>query len=173
MAVDPYYTIGNLVPDAFTAAEIAAIETYGDRMAPPHAASVPLPRVPEIEFVYARLGDIAQSVNAQIYQFDISGFGSPVEYQVDRPGLSASALWRMDEAGGGVHPKLRLIALLSDPAAYAGGEFEGHGRPSVSRLAGARGSVIVVPFHTLHRVTPVLSGARKTLSALVSGPRLR
>lgn len=173
MAVDPYYTVANFVPGAFSTAEMAAIESLGDSTLAEGAPAVSLPRGAQTEFIYARLGDIAQSLNAQIYQFDIRGFGDLVRYQVDRPGLSASTQWRMDQAAAGVHPKLRLTALLSDPSNYTGGVFEGHGRPTVSQMPDTRGGVIVFPFHTLHRVTPVLSGARKTLTVLISGARLR
>lgn len=67
--------------------------------------------------------------------------------------------------------KLSVVIQLTDPSEYEGGDFEFFEceNPDIKE----KGSVVVFPSYLRHRVTPVLSGVRKSLVAWFSGPRWR
>ena len=67
------------------------------------------------------------------------------------------------------HRKISLVVQLSDSDDYVGGDFEiqtGRGVQSVSRT---KGTVALFPSFLFHRVTPVISGTRKSLVLWAGG----
>lgn len=69
--------------------------------------------------------------------------------------------------------KLSLVLQLSDPADYAGGQFEFFGLPSPAAAFMPLGSILVFPSFLQHRVLPVTAGIRRSLVTWVEGPRWR
>jgi PKHD-type hydroxylase len=85
--------------------------------------------------------------------------------------------WHADDHGDLATPytrKLSVVCQLSDPADYEGGDFEiaGGGLPKPEELK-ARGSVLVFPSRTKHRVSPVVKGIRHSLVAWAQAPQLK
>jgi PKHD-type hydroxylase len=77
----------------------------------------------------------------------------------------------------GLSRKISVVANLSDPADYEGGQLlfkDTFGREIVddaehSRIS-ARGSVVVFPAYIVHTVRPVTRGTRYSLASWIIGP---
>ena len=123
----------------------------------------------ETSWVFERLSHVISSLNAQIFQFDIVGFGEPLQltnYDCSEHGMYG---WHQDY-GGQMSRKLSLVLQLSDPNEYEGGELQiKHGQNHES-IRKERGFIVVFPSYDLHQVTPVVSGSRQSLVAWISGP---
>lgn len=70
----------------------------------------------------------------------------------------------------GLHRKVSVVLLLSDPGAYWGGhlELQGYGRVKLHR-----GDAIAFPAWAMHRVTPVWRGVRRSVVCWTKGPYFR
>jgi PKHD-type hydroxylase len=64
--------------------------------------------------------------------------------------------------------KISVVALLSDPAEFEGGEFQFTEGTAVEMK---RGTVIAFPSFLRHQVTPVTSGKRYSAVCWINGPR--
>jgi PKHD-type hydroxylase len=69
--------------------------------------------------------------------------------------------------------KLSVVVQLSDPADYAGGEFEFFGIPNPAANFAPRGSILIFPSFLQHRVLPVSKGIRRSLVTWIEGPNWR
>jgi PKHD-type hydroxylase len=69
--------------------------------------------------------------------------------------------------------KISVVVQLSDPSDYTGGELNLNGGNGIITAPKEKNTVIIFPSFVLHRVTPVLTGIRKSLVTWVAGPPLR
>lgn len=69
--------------------------------------------------------------------------------------------------------KLTAVAMLTDPAHYKGGDLELIDVKQPIPVPHTRGTVVVFPPWTLHRVTPIMSGTRHTINLGFWGPPFR
>lgn len=109
-------------------------------------------------FAFA-LDDFAES--AQVARYDAARQGHfDWHSDIGRQGLAARR-------------KLTLVVQLSDPAAYEGGTLQL--RPDAAEHAAprTRGSATLFPSFVLHRVTPVTTGTRWSLTLWAHGPAFR
>lgn len=67
---------------------------------------------------------------------------------------------RQTPDGAALRTDLSATLFLADPASYDGGELEVEDGSASHRFKLAAGSMLLYPATTLHRVTPVTSGAR-------------
>ncbi len=123
--------------------------------------------------IFKNLSNVVASLNAKHFNFELTGFGEPLQltnYNEQNQGMYA---WHQDFGGGGISRKLSLVLQLSDPAEYEGGNLQllFKGEPTTMRKQ--RGLITVFPTWTLHQVTPVVKGARQSLVAWVTGPAFR
>ncbi|MGY6501556.1 MAG: 2OG-Fe(II) oxygenase [Acidimicrobiales bacterium] len=136
---------------------------------------------PETLWLYDKLAVLAERVNRR-YRFDITGFGEDLQYTVyDEPG--AFYTWHQDGLGGDVTTrKLALVVQLSDPSDYDGANLEMFDQVAdlsdealgdAHARASQRGTVVAFPAFEYHRVTPLVSGVRRSLVVWVSGPPFR
>jgi PKHD-type hydroxylase len=83
--------------------------------------------------------------------------------------------WHMDSAPAShtaaLDRKLTMVALLSDPSDFTGGEFMLQGADELPKLG--KGSVLVFPSFISHQVTPVVEGERFSMVAWAEGPPWR
>lgn len=133
-----------------------------------------LNKTEETAWVFQKLGHIASSLNAQYYQFDLTGFGEPFQltnYDQSEHGMYG---WHQDY-GGKISPsrKLSLVLQLTDPSQYEGGNLQVHTGGQPANVRKQRGLVVAFPSYVLHQVTPVTSGSRQSLVAWVSGPAFK
>lgn len=68
--------------------------------------------------------------------------------------------------------KVSVICLLSDPSEFEGGEFEVKLYQEYKAPL-KKGSVIAFPSILEHRVTPVISGLRRSATVWLNGPKFR
>ena len=131
-----------------------------------------LPNSPEAEWVFSKLADVAAKLNAQYYDFDLIGFGEPLQlthYDQSEHGMYG---WHQDY-GMGVSRKLSMVVQLTDPSEYEGGNLQILTGPNPQNVRKQRGLIAVFPSFILHQVTPVTQGNRQSLVAWVSGPRFK
>jgi PKHD-type hydroxylase len=82
--------------------------------------------------------------------------------------------WHLDAGNTSIPPrKLSFILQLSDPDSYEGGDLQIMNSTEPTTVKKEKGFAVVFPSYTLHRVTPVTKGIRKTLVIWVTGPTFR
>ena len=84
--------------------------------------------------------------------------------------------WHVDTillSGNELDRKLTLIMLLND--GFEGGELQlQHPRKSeIETIPLVKGSIVAFPSYVLHRVTPIISGRRRSATLWLNGPRFR
>lgn len=131
----------------------------------------------ESNWIYERMGYIARSLNAQFYDFDLSGFVEDMQFTTYYADEKGHYTWHNDMASGdgnSIAPrKFSMVLQLSDPAAYEGGELQTFTALEPCTVTKSRGLVAAFPSWTLHRVTPITSGVRKSLVVWVAGKQFR
>ena len=127
-------------------------------------------QTPEIAWFYERLVVICRTLN-RAYGFDLRDFAEPPQYLVYHHSENGHFDWHVDQ---GVAPprKLSLTLQLTDPSRYEGGALQLNGGNIVCAPKD-RGAAIAFPSYTVHRVTPVTAGTRKSIVAWITGPNFR
>lgn len=119
-------------------------------------------------WVYDRITNQIIEANNALWHFDLHSF-DPIQFTEYR-GRGGHYDWHVDIGPAPInHRKVSVVIQLSDPSTYKGGELElcfGNGFFSVPRRKGA---VAIFPSFTLHRVTPLTSGLRRTLVVWAGG----
>ena len=129
---------------------------------------------PRTHWLYQRLWQIAHHLNQTVYRLDLTGMTEALQYTVYDDAEGGHYDWHVDHST--VTPaarKLSLVLQLSDPADYQGCELQIRATNSIDTAPLERGAVIAFPSYVLHRVTPIVSGKRRSLVSWVSGPLLR
>ena len=133
-----------------------------------------LTRTNDSEWIYERLAFIARKLNAEFYNFDLYGFVEDMQYTVYEGDVSGHYTWHLDFSETSTSPrKFSIVLQLSDPSEYEGGELQVLVKADAESVDRKKGLVAAFPSWTLHRVTPVTSGIRKTLVVWVAGPQFR
>ncbi|HEX2761576.1 MAG TPA: 2OG-Fe(II) oxygenase [Rhizomicrobium sp.] len=173
---------------AVTAAEIAAIEEYGDRLTRRKAdlaggtandgiriTSVAwLERKPEIEWLYRRMEDLVLHLNTEFFRYELFGLTEDFQYAVYDSSQNSHFDWHNDIGNIQVEPrKISLSLQLSHENAYQGCDLELHSAGHVQPAPRTRGTLIAFPSYLLHRVTPIRAGVRKSLVVWAAGPKFR
>ena len=124
----------------------------------------------ETSWFYDQMASIARQLNSMFYRFDLSGFVEDMQFTV-YDGDGDHYDWHIDAGSTYTAPrKFSLVLQLTDPDQYDGGELHLQiGKDSIF-VKRERGLVAAFPSYTLHRVTPVTRGIRKTIVVWVSGP---
>ncbi|MGB0576418.1 MAG: 2OG-Fe(II) oxygenase [Alphaproteobacteria bacterium] len=127
-----------------------------------------LGRVAETEWLYKKVFDIVQHLNSEAWKFDL--FESE-DFQVAEYTNAGHYDWHLDISSQ--HPfslrKLGVTVQLSDGDSYEGGNFEALYGPQADIAPRERGTIVIFPSFVLHRVAPVTSGSRFSLTAWVLG----
>jgi PKHD-type hydroxylase len=177
--------------NAFSPAELDAIEALGDRLKLEKASitytdgaaatddpvrvtrTAWMARAAETAWIYDRLERVIRVLNAQIYRFDIAGFSDQLQYTVYHGEEGGHFDWHIDLVRHTSHRKLSFSLQLSDPGAYQGCDLEIHGGPAPMPAPRTRGALIAFPSYVMHRVTPITGGTRKALVIWTAGPPFR
>ena len=131
--------------------------------------------IPAAAWVLDRMISLVAQANREAFQFDLSDFGeSPqvARYTAEREGHFD---WHSDIGAGqwAAKRKLTIVVQLSDPAEYEGGTLELRPDSNVTQAPRTRGTATIFPSFFLHRVTPVTSGTRWSLTLWSHGPSFR
>lgn len=129
-------------------------------------------------WIFDRLNDTIQQMNAKFYGFDLNGYNmfQYTKYDASKVGRYD---WHTDmefdtSHDTGIEPrKLSIIMPLNED--YEGGEFQINmsNEHSPAIIKQKRGRVIGFPSFLLHRVTPLTRGIRKSIVIWVVGPKFR
>jgi PKHD-type hydroxylase len=174
---------------AFTAEELDAIVAYGDALRRAEATvldsavdsqnnSFRSTRISWIEqsqetlWLHQKLVGATSSINQQAYGFDLSTLES-LQYTVYLAGEGSHYDWHVDHGRTPRRRKLSLVLQLSAPTDYEGCELQIYASNQIDTAPKTRGTLIAFPSYTLHRVTPITAGLRKSLVMWCSGPRFR
>lgn len=131
-----------------------------------------LEKTVETEWVFIKLADVAAKLNLQLFRFDLTGFGEPLQltnYDQSEHGMYG---WHQDY-NAMISRKLSMVVQLADPSEYEGGNLQIMTSASVKNVPKQRGLITVFPSYVLHQVTPVTQGSRQSLVAWVSGPAFK
>lgn len=131
--------------------------------------------IPQAAWVMERMMSLTARANRETFGFDLTDFGeSPqvARYGAEREGHFD---WHSDIGAGtwAAKRKLTIVVQLSDPADYTGGTLELRPDSNVAEAPRTRGTAIVFPSFVLHRVTPVTTGTRWSLTLWSHGPAFR
>lgn len=78
--------------------------------------------------------------------------------------------WHVDIGPKNIsHRKVSIVVQLSDPSEYDGGDLELWNGGAIKSVFRGRGTTVLFPSFTMHRVTPVTRGLRKSLVLWVGG----
>lgn len=116
-----------------------------------------------------KLAQLAIQVNQQRYAFDLSGIYEPLQIaQYDSDDFFD---WHTDFSNGQASTrKLSLSVQLSEPSSYEGGDLQFKINTNEINAPKSVGTVVIFPSFVQHRVTPIISGVRKSLVAWITGP---
>jgi PKHD-type hydroxylase len=124
----------------------------------------------DAHWLYHKLAVLFSDVNGH-YGFELLGLLDPLQYTVYGAGQHFD--WHIDVGGGAASlRKLSLTVQLSDGGDYEGGDLEFHDEVD-RRQQRALGTATVFPSFLAHRVSPVVSGVRRSLVAWACGPSFR
>ena len=127
----------------------------------------------ECSWVFEGLANIASSLNADYFGFELTGFGEPIQLTNYHEARQGNYVWHQDFGSSGISRKLSMVLQLSDPSEYEGGELQLLTRKEPTSIQKKRGLITAFPAWTLHQVTPVVKGTRQTLVAWISGPAFK
>lgn len=119
------------------------------------------------------LSKVCSELNSKYYRFDIDAFYEQFQYTVYNSSDKGHYNWHVDSDITPYPRKLTLVLQLSDPSDYEGGELLLTNSDHEIVAPKEKGLIVCFPSYTLHKVTPVTSGTRKTLVAWASGPAFR
>lgn len=179
----------HLIPDALTPAECATLVTLCQSAPMQDAGLVRqttahtirraelswLDDLPQAAWVIDRMIRVVAEANRDAFHFDLAEFAeSP---QVARYGAERAAHfdWHSDIGAGALAAKrkLTIVVQLSEPEAYQNGTLELQPDSNVLQAPRTQGTAILFPSFVLHRVTPVTSGTRWSLTLWAHGPDFR
>ena len=131
--------------------------------------------LPGAAWVMDRMIGIIVVANREGYGFDLTDFGESAQVARYDAARAAHFDWHADIGGGmwAMRRKLTVVVQLSDPDAYQGGAlniWSGHTPQTAPREIG---TAIVFPSFHLHRVQPVTTGLRWSLTLWAHGPTFR
>lgn len=127
---------------------------------------------PDTQWIFKKLANVAATLNAQFYRFDLTGFGESIQltnYDQSEQGMYG---WHQDY-NASISRKLSLVLQLTDPAQYEGGNLQIMTSSNPQTVRKQRGLVVAFPSYVLHQVTPVTKGNRQSLVAWISGPAFK
>lgn len=130
---------------------------------------------PKTAKYWDKFSKVFADVNAQFFQFDLSGMYEPIQLTMYKgvPDQQDHYTWHTDMSMSDQHVprKLSMTLLLSDTSEFTGGELEiKTDSDNVITLEQKRGRALFFPSWILHRVAPVTSGIRRSLVIWVGGP---
>jgi PKHD-type hydroxylase len=127
------------------------------------------------EHIWEKITNAVWQANRQFFQFDLTGCYEAIQFGLYEEGDQGHYDWHTDGSleTNRVPRKLSIAILLDDPSSFEGGQLEvnASGKPFAVEQKKGRGWIF--PAWTLHRVTPVTKGRRRSLVLWVGGPQFR
>lgn len=127
------------------------------------------------EDLFATLSNVVADVNKQFFHFDLTGMYEPLQLTLYTANENTEDhyTWHTDMSmvDAKTPRKLSMSLLLNNPDEFEGGELQvkTNSDEEIS-LEQQQGRAWFFPSWTLHRVTPVTKGIRRSLVVWVGGP---
>lgn len=115
----------------------------------------------EDEWVHDKVSNILEELNDKFFNFDSLKMG---RYQLLQYGPNGKFDWHADQGLKGVFSlrRISIVIFLSNRDEYEGGQLEF--MPKLREpLKMEKGYMVVFPSHKIHRVSPIISGIRRTI----------
>lgn len=130
----------------------------------------------ETNHIWKKMTETISEVNSRFFQFEITGCYEPAQLGLYKAESEDKYEWHTDAIpqDRAVPRKLSMALMLSDPSEFEGGDLQiktNSDQPIT--LEQKRGRAWFFPSYTLHRVTPVTKGVRRSLVLWVGGPQFR
>jgi PKHD-type hydroxylase len=130
----------------------------------------------ETKGIWKKLNKVFSLVNQKYFRFDLTGFYEPAQLSSYSQEINGHYDWHIDIPPQSALPqrKLSMSLLLNDPREFQGGDLEILDSNNTARnLEFVRGRAWFFPSYTIHRVTPVTEGVRRSLVVWAGGPDLK
>ena len=126
-------------------------------------------------WVMERLIELVRRSNTDQFDFDLREFAESPQAASYKSSEDGHFAWHSDIGLGAAagKRKLTLVLQLSEPSTYDGGDLEIMPGAQVLSANRAQGCVSVFPSFSLHRVTPMKSGIRHSITVWAHGPAFR
>jgi PKHD-type hydroxylase len=121
------------------------------------------------EWFFEKLMSYVYDANLNYFGFDISGISEEIQL-INYCRESDHVEWHYDRAIDSPIRKLTCIVQLSDPDEYEGCSLLIKSSFIDEDLPKDKGTLIIFPSFMLHKVTPLISGNRWSLTAWITGP---
>jgi PKHD-type hydroxylase len=131
-----------------------------------------LSNTPDTHWVYERLAHVASTLNSESFNFDLMGFGEPLQLTNYNESDNGMYGWHQDY-GNKISRKLSMTVQLTDASEYEGGNLQIMTTGIPNNVRKQRGLIAVFPSYVLHQVEPVTKGSRQSLVAWISGVPFR
>ena len=126
--------------------------------------------------IFNKITSVVAEVNRRHFHLDIDGCYEPAQLTYYDASMAGEYDWHVDgcPSDAGVPRKLSMSLLLNEPSEFIGGDFEVMSSSATpTTLSQRRGRAWFFPSYLLHKVSPVVSGHRKSLVLWVGGPQFR
>ena len=132
--------------------------------------------IPTDHWISGVMAHIVREANDNLFKFDLTRWASKIQYTV-YDGKGSNYGWHEDSMNSVFFEnevrKLSISLLLSDPEDYEGGELQLLSAGNMASYRAPKGTAIVFPSPTVHRVRPLKSGIRRSLVGWYGGPGWR
>ncbi|WP_439129170.1 2OG-Fe(II) oxygenase [Polaribacter sp.] len=156
--------------DKIIKATLSGKDDYNDELR--KSSVMFIDNVPENNWIYNKLANLAINCNNERYWFDLLGFHQ--ELQLTRYSEGDFFDWHLDFGAGEISArKLSMTIQLSDSDAYEGGDLQFMINNKIVNAPREKGTIIIFPSFVMYRVTPITKGTRQSIVGWVSGPPYR
>ena len=121
--------------------------------------------------LYRILSEVFVEVNSRFFRCNVTNFAEAAQLTTYNSEDKDYYDWHTDMApiDRGMPRKLTMVLALSDPSEYEGGLLQIKTARDNETLEAKKGRAWFFPSYTLHRVTPVTKGTRKSLVLWAGG----
>ena len=120
------------------------------------------------QWLYDKFADMVIEAN-KTWKFNLYSIIDSIQYTEYLAG-GGHYDWHVDIGPKNIsHRKVSIVVQLSDPSEYDGGDLELWNGGAIKSVFRGRGTTVLFPSFTMHRVTPVTRGLRKSLVLWVGG----
>jgi PKHD-type hydroxylase len=121
------------------------------------------------QWLYDKIINMVVEANNTMWNFNLYSVIDSIQYTEYSEG-GGHYDWHMDIGPGSIsHRKVSITIQLSDPNEYEGGDLELWYGGSIIQIPKNKGLTVLFPSFSMHRVTPITKGTRKSLVLWVGG----
>lgn len=123
----------------------------------------------DTQWLYDKAINLVTEANDTMWHFNLYSIVDSIQYTEYYEG-GGHYDWHMDIGPGSIsHRKISFVTQLSDPEEYEGGDLELWYGGEIIKVPKKKGLTVIFPSFSMHRVTPITKGIRKSLVLWVGG----